>query len=851
MVQHSSLSSSLNESSSFTSTFDDADSETQNKDFEETQNMDDEGEGMNEEYHVDMEKETTYNVRNEDDGEGIENGCGQRNYNESVQHDESVEEPKLGMTFDTIEEVANFYADYGKKLGFGVFKRSSEKDPIDDTIKYATFACNRAQKSVSKSKNSLNPRPTTKTDCGAKIRVVLGADKKYHVSKVYLEHNHSFSPSKGRFYRCYRKINRHVKRQLEIHQRAGVRMNKSFNTLVVENGGYENLPFTEKDCRNYINKVKRLKFGEGDAEAIQGYFMKVQSIDREFFYAWELDEENRLKNLFWADSRCRASYEEFGDVVTFDTTYLTNEYEMPMAPFVGVNHHGQSILLGCALISNEDVRTFTWLFQTWLSCMSGRAPNAIITDQDQAMKKAIEIVFPDSRHRWCLWHIMNKIPKKFGKHAKYKSIKYRLKKAVYDCLTTVEFEVAWKTMIDRYKLEKNRWLKVLYEEKKDGSLALKTTLKQFVEQYENALRDRAEKENLEDFNSYNSCYPPITRYAMEKQMKDILTNAKFKEFRVELTGKMYCGIGFIKSHDGYIEYEVIEDVIDNENLMKKHFSVWFKKGDSVEECDIRCICRLFEFRGMLCRHVLTVLTTENVYLIPSKYILQRWRKDIKRRHTKVKVNYSDWVVSDVGRRYDKMCHAFSEVADLASDLDEKCSLVLDRVNELKSEILGEKTNNGSTMCTQRNNDFNNENVKIRDPPAVRRKGRPPSKRLQSTSEKIVKNITKKKKTLDEVRGRAVDNETVKEGDQNDYYLPTATNSNGYTNFPFQYGGFISSGFVPSAMQQYSSQYSHVFQQVPPPMQHVDVQMQQSSHINSLNASYNMPFGPPNNALYPP
>ncbi|XP_071739892.1 protein FAR1-RELATED SEQUENCE 2-like [Rutidosis leptorrhynchoides] len=213
-------------------------------------------------------------------------------------------------------------------MGFGVFKRSSEKDPNEYIIKYATFACNRAQKSASKSRNSLNPRPTTKTYCGAKIIVVLGADKKYHVSKVFLAHNHPFSPSKGRFYRLYRVINRHVKRQLEIHQRV------------------------------------ELKVGE--------------------------------------DSRCRAAYEEFGDVVTFDTTYLTNEYEMPMAPFVRVNYHGKSILLSCGVISNEDVRTFTWLFQTWLSCMSGRAPNAIITDQDQAMKNAIEIVFPEARHMWCL-----------------------------------------------------------------------------------------------------------------------------------------------------------------------------------------------------------------------------------------------------------------------------------------------------------------------------------------------------------------------------------------------------------------------------------------------------------------
>lgn len=71
-----------------------------------------------------------------------------------------------------------------------------------------------------------------------------------------------------------------------------------------------------------------------------------------------MTEHEKKKILFWADARSRATYEEFGDVVTFDTTYLTNKYDMPFAPFVGVNHHGQSILFGCALLSNEGIADF-------------------------------------------------------------------------------------------------------------------------------------------------------------------------------------------------------------------------------------------------------------------------------------------------------------------------------------------------------------------------------------------------------------------------------------------------------------------------------------------------------------
>ena len=65
---------------------------------------------------------------------------------------------------------------------------------------------------------------------------------------------------------------------------------------------------------------------------------------------------------------------------------------MSFALFVGVNHHDHSILLGCALISHENTETFAWLFDTWLSCMSGSPPLGIIIDQDRAMKNAIEII---------------------------------------------------------------------------------------------------------------------------------------------------------------------------------------------------------------------------------------------------------------------------------------------------------------------------------------------------------------------------------------------------------------------------------------------------------------------------
>jgi hypothetical protein len=178
----------------------------------------------------------------------------------------------------------------------------------------------------------------------------------------------------------------------------------------------------------------------------------------------DIDDDSRLQNVFWVDARSRASYEYFGDAITFDTTYLTNKYDMSFAPFVEVNHHGQSILFGGGLLLNEDTNIFIWLFEAWLKCMNYKAPNAIIINQDRAMKNAIEIVFPKTRYRYCLWHIMKKVPEKLSGYKHYDDIKMALNRCVYDSPNVDDFEENWKSLIESYELWTNPWLNMLYFE---------------------------------------------------------------------------------------------------------------------------------------------------------------------------------------------------------------------------------------------------------------------------------------------------------------------------------------------------------------------------------------------------
>ncbi|XP_042950607.1 protein FAR-RED IMPAIRED RESPONSE 1-like [Carya illinoinensis] len=212
---------------------------------------------------------------------------------------DTIEEPKPKMEFNSFEEVMTYYKQYAKNIGFGVMTRRTEKGD-DGTVRYATLGCARGGKARNRTLNVARPRPTGKTECKSKINV-LKVDGKYQLTTVNNIHNHGLSPKKSRFFRCNREVSDSVKRVLDTNDIAGIRMNKSFGSLVVGAGGFENLPFLEKDCWNYIDKARHLRLGAGGAGALQEYFERMQYKNPGFFASMDLDDDGRLKNVFWAD----------------------------------------------------------------------------------------------------------------------------------------------------------------------------------------------------------------------------------------------------------------------------------------------------------------------------------------------------------------------------------------------------------------------------------------------------------------------------------------------------------------------------------------------------------------------
>lgn len=81
--------------------------------------------------------------------------------------------------------------------------------------------------------------------CKAKISTSSDVLGTWRINAVCLEHNHKISHSKSKLYCCNKELSAHVKRRLEVNDMVGIPLRKSFNSAVVEVGGYENLTYVE------------------------------------------------------------------------------------------------------------------------------------------------------------------------------------------------------------------------------------------------------------------------------------------------------------------------------------------------------------------------------------------------------------------------------------------------------------------------------------------------------------------------------------------------------------------------------------------------------------------------------
>jgi hypothetical protein len=359
--------------------------------------------------------------------------------------------PAVGMSFSNLDEVEGFYKTYAHKCGFSV--RIGGQGKKNDVVDHKRFVCSRegfTRRRVESNKQKKHFE--TRCGCNARIYVKLGQDNRYYIASFVEEHNHGLvSPDKISFLRSNRTVSERAKTTLFTCHKASIGTSQAYRLLQVSDD-FDNIGCMKRDLQNYYRGLRE-KIKNAYAQLFVAQMERKKEANSAFFYDFVVDDHGKLVYIFWANAISRKNYSHFGDLVSFDATYSTNQYNMIFAPFTGVNHHMQSVLFGAAFLANEKIESYEWLFRTFLSAMGRKAPRLIITDEDASMKSAIRTILPNTTHRFCMWHIMEKVPEKVGPPLNHeKDFWATLNNCVWGSETSEEFENRWNGIIDAYGL---------------------------------------------------------------------------------------------------------------------------------------------------------------------------------------------------------------------------------------------------------------------------------------------------------------------------------------------------------------------------------------------------------------
>jgi hypothetical protein len=80
------------------------------------------------------------------------------------------------------------------------------------------------------------------------------------------------------------------------------------------------------------------------------------------------------------------------------------------------------------------------------------------------MRVALEKEYPDTRHRWCKWHVLKKAKESLGPvYTKDNVFKAHLHQLLDEIVGVAEFETRWFELMAKYGLEENEFLQRAYD----------------------------------------------------------------------------------------------------------------------------------------------------------------------------------------------------------------------------------------------------------------------------------------------------------------------------------------------------------------------------------------------------
>ncbi|XP_021985333.1 protein FAR1-RELATED SEQUENCE 5-like [Helianthus annuus] len=540
--------------------------------------------------------------------------------------------PQMYMLFNSLENAFLFYQRYAKAGGFTV-RKGTQYEPRKGVIHNKWV-------------------PSIRTGCEACIRVKLNPDNLYFVYHFEESHNHSFVAEDDRYLLPENRSMNYVQEEA-VNALSAINVGpvRAFNIMRTLYGGFDKVGATKVDFKNFKRDLNRY-IAEYDADMVIKHLRRKKEFMPNFSMEYLTTADGVLRALFWADGDSKRNFNIFGDVVSFDATYRRNKYNMMFVPFTSVDNHYRNVTLGDAIIGDETAETYSWLLNAFRQAF-GRAPPVIVTDHDPAMRKAIQDTWPESRHRLCMWHIMEKLTTKVGANlCNSTDFKKRLCDIVWtDALLPEQFETEWGVILADFDLVNHEWLQSIYQirdtwipayyrdQHMSGLMRTSSrsesenhffghfcnpncTLVEFLGHFDSAIEAQRHEHRKNDHDTRHTNPQTFAKeFVLEQQAANIYTRTIFVDAQLEIQTAIHkCGIGkWDDREDNFVNISVK----DFSQTCTTFFQVMMRQLDMT----VSCSCNMYEQFGLLCAHIFCVLRFLDIKQFPERYIMRRWTRE--------------------------------------------------------------------------------------------------------------------------------------------------------------------------------------------------------------------------------
>jgi MULE transposase domain len=365
------------------------------------------------------------------------------NFSKPINNDdtENGELQLMGLSFGTRRELIKGVRSFFSKRGYDVKVRISKKTSVIWGCDGSGFSED-TQDVLMKQRNGTTP--SNLMGCPFKIKGKQHDDGSWRIEIINYSHNHKALVDETG-HPIFRQLSVEDIRTVEHMSNSGVPPRQILSYL---RQIYPNMPVIPGVIYSLRHKIfKERLLGRSHIRSL------LEELGKGGFKYDILNEGGHPSHLFFAHPLSVELTQNFPNIFVMDSTYKTYRYKMSFLDIAGLSCFNTSFCSGFAFLKGQSEEDYTWALKMFSKNLGEKQPKVILTNRENALMNAINVVFPECTHLISAWHAEKDIwincKKYFETQGNWNGFWGSWRRVIYSS-TELEYIKRWKELESSY-----------------------------------------------------------------------------------------------------------------------------------------------------------------------------------------------------------------------------------------------------------------------------------------------------------------------------------------------------------------------------------------------------------------